>query len=61
MQRTVLLEKLPCSHFSLSGSSQESWATDLSRVREFLMGYMKGGPQPETMLQLDEVARYKDT
>lgn len=40
---------------SLSGSSQDSWASDLSRVREFLMGYMRGGPQPEPMLQLDEV------
>uniref|UniRef100_A0A3B4XXC3 Phosphoinositide phospholipase C n=1 Tax=Seriola lalandi dorsalis TaxID=1841481 RepID=A0A3B4XXC3_SERLL len=39
---------------SLLGSSQESWASDLSRVREFLMGYMRGGPQPEPMLQLDE-------
>uniref|UniRef100_A0A8C3A8Z2 1-phosphatidylinositol 4,5-bisphosphate phosphodiesterase gamma n=1 Tax=Cyclopterus lumpus TaxID=8103 RepID=A0A8C3A8Z2_CYCLU len=32
----------------------ESWASDLSRVREFLTGYMRGGPQPEPMLQLDE-------
>lgn len=40
---------------SLSGSSQESWASDLSRVREFLTGYMRGGPQSEPMLQLDEV------
>uniref|UniRef100_A0A3Q3M3Q5 1-phosphatidylinositol 4,5-bisphosphate phosphodiesterase gamma n=1 Tax=Mastacembelus armatus TaxID=205130 RepID=A0A3Q3M3Q5_9TELE len=32
----------------------ESWASDLSRVREFLMGYMGGGPHPEPMLQLDE-------
>uniref|UniRef100_A0A665WST1 1-phosphatidylinositol 4,5-bisphosphate phosphodiesterase gamma n=1 Tax=Echeneis naucrates TaxID=173247 RepID=A0A665WST1_ECHNA len=34
--------------------TQESWASDLSRAREFLMGYMRGGPQPEPMLQLDE-------
>lgn len=46
---------------SLSDSSQDSWAVDLSRVREFLMGYMRGGPQPEPMLQLDEVKRYRDT
>lgn len=37
------------------GLFQESWASDLSRVREFLMSYMRGGPQPEPMLQLDEV------
>lgn len=47
--------KLLCAYFSLSGSSQESWASDLGRVREFLMGYMRGAPQPEPMLQLDEV------
>uniref|UniRef100_A0A8C4FBW7 1-phosphatidylinositol 4,5-bisphosphate phosphodiesterase gamma n=1 Tax=Dicentrarchus labrax TaxID=13489 RepID=A0A8C4FBW7_DICLA len=35
-------------------SIKDSWASDLSRVREFLMGYMRGGPQPEPMLQLDE-------
>lgn len=44
-------------HFS---ASQESWASDLSRVREFLTGYMRGGPQPEPMLQLDEVTHDKD-
>ncbi|XP_037553736.1 1-phosphatidylinositol 4,5-bisphosphate phosphodiesterase gamma-1 [Nematolebias whitei] len=38
----------------LQMDQKESWASDLSRVREFLMGYMKGGPQPEMMLQLDE-------
>uniref|UniRef100_A0A8C7ZX49 1-phosphatidylinositol 4,5-bisphosphate phosphodiesterase gamma n=1 Tax=Oryzias sinensis TaxID=183150 RepID=A0A8C7ZX49_9TELE len=38
----------------LSLSCQESWASDLSRVREFLLGYMKGAPQPEPTLQLDE-------
>lgn len=43
--------------FSFSDSSQESWASDLSRVREFLMGYMRGVPQPEPMLQLDEVTK----
>ncbi|XP_035502529.2 1-phosphatidylinositol 4,5-bisphosphate phosphodiesterase gamma-1-like isoform X2 [Scophthalmus maximus] len=32
----------------------ESWASELSRVREFLMAYTRGGPQPEPMLQLDE-------
>lgn len=46
---------------SLSDLSQESWASDLSRVREFLMGYMRGGPQSEPMLQLDEVTTHKDT
>lgn len=40
---------------SVSVSSQESWASDLSRVREFLTGYMRGGQQAEPMLQLDEV------
>lgn len=44
---------------SLSDLSQESWASDLSRVREFLMGYMRGGLQPEPMLQLDEVKHNK--
>uniref|UniRef100_A0AAQ5ZAQ8 1-phosphatidylinositol 4,5-bisphosphate phosphodiesterase gamma n=1 Tax=Amphiprion ocellaris TaxID=80972 RepID=A0AAQ5ZAQ8_AMPOC len=38
----------------LQMDQKESWASDLSRVREFLMGYMRGGPQPEPMLQLDE-------
>nr|XP_023859588.1 1-phosphatidylinositol 4,5-bisphosphate phosphodiesterase gamma-1 [Salvelinus alpinus] len=33
---------------------KESWASDLSRVREFLMGYLRGGAQTEPMLQLDE-------
>uniref|UniRef100_A0A3Q3GHQ2 1-phosphatidylinositol 4,5-bisphosphate phosphodiesterase gamma n=1 Tax=Kryptolebias marmoratus TaxID=37003 RepID=A0A3Q3GHQ2_KRYMA len=32
----------------LQMDQKESWASDLSRVRDFLMGYMKGGPQPET-------------
>uniref|UniRef100_A0A674BL18 Phosphoinositide phospholipase C n=1 Tax=Salmo trutta TaxID=8032 RepID=A0A674BL18_SALTR len=32
----------------------ESWASDLSRVREFLMGYLRGRAQTEPMLQLDE-------
>lgn len=40
---------------SVSGPAQESWASDLNRVREFLLGYMRGGAQPEPMLQLDEV------
>lgn len=39
----------------MSVFSQESWASDLGRVREFLMGYMRGGQQAEPMLQLDEV------
>lgn len=38
----------------LQMDQKESWASDLSRVREFLTGYMRGGPQPEPMLQLDE-------
>uniref|UniRef100_A0A671WIZ3 1-phosphatidylinositol 4,5-bisphosphate phosphodiesterase gamma n=1 Tax=Sparus aurata TaxID=8175 RepID=A0A671WIZ3_SPAAU len=38
----------------LQMDQKDSWASDLSRVREFLMGYMRGGPQPEPMLQLDE-------
>uniref|UniRef100_A0A665WSF7 1-phosphatidylinositol 4,5-bisphosphate phosphodiesterase gamma n=1 Tax=Echeneis naucrates TaxID=173247 RepID=A0A665WSF7_ECHNA len=38
----------------LQMDQKESWASDLSRAREFLMGYMRGGPQPEPMLQLDE-------
>ncbi|XP_071010690.1 1-phosphatidylinositol 4,5-bisphosphate phosphodiesterase gamma-1-like [Oncorhynchus clarkii lewisi] len=33
---------------------KESWASDLSRVREFLTGYLRGGAQTEPMLQLDE-------
>uniref|UniRef100_A0A674BG24 1-phosphatidylinositol 4,5-bisphosphate phosphodiesterase gamma n=1 Tax=Salmo trutta TaxID=8032 RepID=A0A674BG24_SALTR len=33
---------------------KESWASDLSRVREFLMGYLRGRAQTEPMLQLDE-------
>uniref|UniRef100_A0A8C7HL23 1-phosphatidylinositol 4,5-bisphosphate phosphodiesterase gamma n=1 Tax=Oncorhynchus kisutch TaxID=8019 RepID=A0A8C7HL23_ONCKI len=33
---------------------KESWASDLSRVREFLTGYLRGGSQTEPMLQLDE-------
>lgn len=40
---------------SVSLSSQEPWASDLGRVREFLMGYLRGGQQAEPMLQLDEV------
>lgn len=40
---------------TVSGPAQESWASDLNRVREFLLGYMRGGAQPEPMLQLDEV------
>ncbi|TNN59903.1 1-phosphatidylinositol 4,5-bisphosphate phosphodiesterase gamma-1 [Liparis tanakae] len=39
----------------LQMDQKESWASDLSRVREFLTGYMRGGPQPEPTLQLDEV------
>ncbi|XP_019740106.1 1-phosphatidylinositol 4,5-bisphosphate phosphodiesterase gamma-1-like isoform X2 [Hippocampus comes] len=31
-----------------------SWASDLNRVREFLAGYVRGGPQSEPALQLDE-------
>uniref|UniRef100_A0AAQ4Q929 1-phosphatidylinositol 4,5-bisphosphate phosphodiesterase gamma n=1 Tax=Gasterosteus aculeatus aculeatus TaxID=481459 RepID=A0AAQ4Q929_GASAC len=50
-QKTV---SLLCAHFLPPGWSQESWAADLSRVREFLAGYTRGGPQPEPMLQLDE-------
>uniref|UniRef100_A0A3Q2QC38 1-phosphatidylinositol 4,5-bisphosphate phosphodiesterase gamma n=1 Tax=Fundulus heteroclitus TaxID=8078 RepID=A0A3Q2QC38_FUNHE len=40
----------------LQMDQKESWASDLSRVREFLMSYIRGGPQPqpEPMLQLDE-------
>ncbi|KAF6718643.1 1-phosphatidylinositol 4,5-bisphosphate phosphodiesterase gamma-1 [Oryzias melastigma] len=38
----------------LQMDQKESWASDLSRVREFLLGYMKGAPQPEPNLQLDE-------
>ncbi|KAA8589355.1 hypothetical protein FQN60_012720 [Etheostoma spectabile] len=38
----------------LQMDQKESWASDLSRVREFLTGYMGGAPQPEPMLQLDE-------
>lgn len=40
---------------------QEFWASDLSRVREFLTGYMRRGPQVEPMLQLDEVTIHKHT
>lgn len=56
-QRSSRKFSLKTALYSLlySGSSQESWASELSRVREFLMGYMRGGPQPEPMLQLDEV------
>lgn len=46
---------------SLSDLSQEFWASDLSRVREFLMGYMRRGPQSEPVLQLDEVTKHKHT
>ncbi|CAB1324000.1 unnamed protein product [Coregonus sp. 'balchen'] len=38
----------------LKDKLQESWASDMSRVREFLMGYLRGGAQTEPMLQLDE-------
>uniref|UniRef100_A0A3P9NVM4 1-phosphatidylinositol 4,5-bisphosphate phosphodiesterase gamma n=1 Tax=Poecilia reticulata TaxID=8081 RepID=A0A3P9NVM4_POERE len=38
----------------LQMDQRESWASDLSRVREFLMTYMREGPQPEPMLQLNE-------
>uniref|UniRef100_A0A672G1F3 1-phosphatidylinositol 4,5-bisphosphate phosphodiesterase gamma n=1 Tax=Salarias fasciatus TaxID=181472 RepID=A0A672G1F3_SALFA len=38
----------------LQMDQKEAWASDLSRVREFLVGYMRGGSQPEPMLQLDE-------
>uniref|UniRef100_A0A1A8DN49 1-phosphatidylinositol 4,5-bisphosphate phosphodiesterase gamma n=2 Tax=Nothobranchius TaxID=28779 RepID=A0A1A8DN49_NOTKA len=38
----------------LQMDQKESWASDLGRVREFLMGYVTGGSQPEPMLQLDE-------
>uniref|UniRef100_A0A8D3B1P2 1-phosphatidylinositol 4,5-bisphosphate phosphodiesterase gamma n=1 Tax=Scophthalmus maximus TaxID=52904 RepID=A0A8D3B1P2_SCOMX len=38
----------------LQMDQKESWASELSRVREFLMAYTRGGPQPEPMLQLDE-------
>ncbi|KAJ8389025.1 hypothetical protein AAFF_G00124220 [Aldrovandia affinis] len=33
---------------------KESWASDPSRVREFLLGYLRGGAQTEPSLQLDE-------
>ncbi|XP_010870757.2 1-phosphatidylinositol 4,5-bisphosphate phosphodiesterase gamma-1 isoform X1 [Esox lucius] len=33
---------------------KESWASDLNRVREVLMGYLRGGPLTEPVLQLDE-------
>uniref|UniRef100_A0A3Q3PZT3 Phosphoinositide phospholipase C n=1 Tax=Monopterus albus TaxID=43700 RepID=A0A3Q3PZT3_MONAL len=39
----------------LQMDQKESWASDLSRVREFLVSYMRGAPQPEPILQLDEV------
>uniref|UniRef100_A0A8C9Y5S0 1-phosphatidylinositol 4,5-bisphosphate phosphodiesterase gamma n=1 Tax=Sander lucioperca TaxID=283035 RepID=A0A8C9Y5S0_SANLU len=49
LYRTLMFDaQKSVSHF------WESWASDLSRVREFLTGYMRGGPQPEPMLQLDE-------
>ncbi|KAK7889873.1 hypothetical protein WMY93_025433 [Mugilogobius chulae] len=38
----------------LQMDQKESWASDLGRVREFLMGYMKGMTAPEPLLQLDE-------
>ncbi|XP_051929496.1 1-phosphatidylinositol 4,5-bisphosphate phosphodiesterase gamma-1-like isoform X2 [Hippocampus zosterae] len=38
-----------------------SWASDLNRVREFLAGYLRGGPQSEPALQLDEVTRRSQT
>lgn len=57
-QTQKALSKLACASFLSSNSCQESWASDLSRVREFLMGYMRGGHQPEPMLQLDEVTKY---
>ncbi|XP_056132461.1 1-phosphatidylinositol 4,5-bisphosphate phosphodiesterase gamma-1-like isoform X2 [Lampris incognitus] len=38
----------------LQMDQKETWASDLSRVREHLMGYLRGGPQSEPMLQLDE-------
>uniref|UniRef100_A0A3B5QAB3 1-phosphatidylinositol 4,5-bisphosphate phosphodiesterase gamma n=1 Tax=Xiphophorus maculatus TaxID=8083 RepID=A0A3B5QAB3_XIPMA len=40
--------------FDAQRKFSSSWASDLSRVREFLMTYMREGPQPEPMLQLDE-------
>ncbi|XP_064190225.1 1-phosphatidylinositol 4,5-bisphosphate phosphodiesterase gamma-1-like [Anguilla rostrata] len=33
---------------------KESWASDTNRVREFLLGYLKGGAPTEPSLQLDE-------
>ncbi|XP_068175043.1 1-phosphatidylinositol 4,5-bisphosphate phosphodiesterase gamma-1-like isoform X2 [Antennarius striatus] len=38
----------------LQMDQKDPWASDLSRVREFLVGYTRGGPQPEPVLQLDE-------
>ncbi|XP_029683948.1 1-phosphatidylinositol 4,5-bisphosphate phosphodiesterase gamma-1-like [Takifugu rubripes] len=38
----------------LQMDQKESWASDLSLVRDFLMGYMRGGQRAEPMLQLDE-------
>ncbi|KAJ8278208.1 hypothetical protein GJAV_G00085080 [Gymnothorax javanicus] len=33
---------------------KESWASDTNRVREFLLGYLKGGALTEPFLRLDE-------
>ncbi|KAL4635332.1 1-phosphatidylinositol 4,5-bisphosphate phosphodiesterase gamma-1-like isoform X1 [Arapaima gigas] len=33
---------------------KELWAADISRVREFLLGYLRGGAQLDPSLQLDE-------
>ncbi|KAM6962657.1 1-phosphatidylinositol 4,5-bisphosphate phosphodiesterase gamma-1-like isoform 1-T1 [Aplochiton taeniatus] len=38
----------------LQMDQKESWATDLSRVREFLIGYLRGSAPTEPTLQLDE-------
>ncbi|CAL1592677.1 unnamed protein product [Knipowitschia caucasica] len=38
----------------LQMDQKESWASDLGRVREFLMSYMRGAATPEPLLQLDE-------
>ncbi|XP_067086423.1 1-phosphatidylinositol 4,5-bisphosphate phosphodiesterase gamma-1-like isoform X2 [Osmerus mordax] len=38
----------------LQMDQKEAWASDLSRVREFLMGYLRGGAHTEPTMQLDE-------
>uniref|UniRef100_A0A8C7HN16 Phosphoinositide phospholipase C n=1 Tax=Oncorhynchus kisutch TaxID=8019 RepID=A0A8C7HN16_ONCKI len=48
--------KCSCTHTQIHTHTHtlHSWASDLSRVREFLTGYLRGGSQTEPMLQLDE-------